>query len=95
VVDEEAAPDCGSGVDFYASGKPRKLGDDARQKRNSGKVEAMRQTMQEDGVKAGVTQDDLERTLRGGILAKYSVELFPYPGEHVNWMIPTTGRLQT
>src|SRR5579862_8749468 len=60
VVDEETAADPGSRMDFDAGQKAGNLGDETRQNRDVGFIQAMREAVHQNRVKSGVAEDDLE-----------------------------------
>ena len=82
VIDEKAASDGGAGVDFDAGEKAADLGHHARHQRHSPSIELMGEAMRQDGVKAGVTEEDLNDTFRGRVFPEDGVDLFPDGSKH-------------
>ena len=82
MVDEETPPDAGAGVDFNAREKSRHLRDKTRQHGNAPLVQAVCETVRQDGVKSRVTEKDLEDALRGRILAEDRIDLLPDRPKH-------------
>ena len=64
VIDEEAAADGGAGVDFDLRQEPAHLADESRQDRAAHPVQPVRDPVKQDGVEAGVTENDLEPAAR-------------------------------
>ena len=47
-----------------------------------GPIETMRHPMQQDRMKTGIAEENLQTAFRGRVFAKDSVELFPDGGKH-------------
>ena len=69
-------------MDFNARQEARELRNYARDERHSGTIHFVCQTMQQDGVKAGVAEEDFEDTLGRRIFAKNSVDLLAHGPKH-------------
>jgi hypothetical protein len=84
VVDKETPSDARTGVNFNAGPCARELRDYARECKPSGSVETMRHPMKQDGVKAGIAQDDFEHTARCRIAPEDSIELLADMSGHAS-----------
>src|SRR4051812_29999382 len=71
VIDEEPSADGRPGVNLNPGEEPANLRDQTGQQRNSGTVETVSQTVQQDRMKSGITKHDLKHTLGGRIFPKY------------------------
>jgi hypothetical protein len=58
------------------------LRQNARQQHESGLMHPMAHAMQQDGVKARVTEEDFYRALRGRIATENGINLLPDRSEH-------------
>src|SRR5258706_7639356 len=83
VVDEEAPPDAGPRVDVDTSHGAGKLRDHARQRKPARAIQAVRQTVHQNGMKTGVAQDDFKYTARSRIAPEYGVDLLAHGAGHV------------
>src|ERR1700743_507183 len=84
VIDEKTPPDLRSRVDFNAGQKTRNLRDEPRNDRDVRLVQPMRETVQQNGVEAGVTEEDFNGALRRWVFTKYGIDLFPDSGKHAS-----------
>ena len=82
VVDEAASSDVRARMDLDAGHGPVELRNDARQQRETADVQPVRQPVQQDGMKAGVTEKNLDRALGGWIAAENGIDLFPDGSKH-------------
>ena len=82
VVDEEAAADGGAGVDLDPGQEAAELRDDPRHQRHSPTVQPVSEPVQENRMKSGVAQEDLDDAFRGWIFAKNRIDLFPHGTKH-------------
>ena len=82
VVDEEAPADGGAGVDLDARQKAADLRDHARHQRHPPAIQPVRQAVQQDGVEAGVAEEDLDHALGGRVFPENGVDLFPDGSQH-------------
>jgi hypothetical protein len=83
VVDKETAADGGAGVDFDSGEESAGLRDESRLKGHAPAVQFVRHAVRQDGVKAGVAQDDFDHALGGRVFPEDGVDLFADGAEHV------------
>ena len=83
VVDEEAAADGGSGMDFNAGHGAGELRDDASEGEPASAVDAMGDAVDEDGVESGVAEEDFKHAAGGGVALEDGMDLLPEVREHV------------
>src|SRR5262249_8079790 len=83
VIDEETASDASSGMDLYAGNGSRELAHHARGRIPSGAIEPVREAMQQNGMHAGITQQDFEHTACGRVTPEYRIDLLPQCAKHV------------
>ena len=76
MIDEAAAADARSGVNFNARKASRELRDYPSEGEPPASVKAMRQPMQEDRVKARVAEEDFQNAARRRIAPEDGVDLF-------------------
>ena len=88
VIDKKASADSCARVNFYAGQAARELADDAGQSEPSGQVEAVCEAVEQDGVKAGITQQDFRYAARRRVPAKHGVDLFTDGLEHSATLSP-------
>jgi hypothetical protein len=86
VIDETSPSDGGAGMDLDAGDGSIKLRNNPRQQRESLKVHAVSGPMQQDGMKAGVTEENLKRALGGWIAVENRVDLFPDGPKHTAFL---------
>jgi hypothetical protein len=67
VVDKEALADLGAGVNFNARQQPSKVGHETSHDVQTLLVQTVRQTMEENSVQTGVTEQDFQAALGGRI----------------------------
>src|ERR1700733_2707601 len=77
VVYEAASSDGGAGMDLNPGDSSIELRNNPRHQRKARGVHAMSRAVQQDGMKAGVTEEDLERALGGRIAMENGIDLFP------------------
>jgi hypothetical protein len=82
VIDEESPADGRAGVDLNAGCEPAELRNEPRQEWDAHAVQLMGKPVQQDGVEARVTEEDLKYALRGGVFPKNRIYLFPYGSQH-------------
>jgi hypothetical protein len=83
VIDKASAADLRAGVDFNSSERAAHLRKHPRRKSETGPMQPVSQPMKEDCVKAWIAEENLDRTLGGGISAEDRIDLFPEGLEHV------------
>ena len=86
MVDETAPADLSAGMDFDSCSGADELRQDPRGEREPGAVQLMTQPMQQDGVETGITKEDFERALGGGIATEDGIDLFPERAEHGSYL---------
>jgi hypothetical protein len=86
VIDETSPSDGRTGMDFDARDGSVKLRNNPRKQRESLKVHAVSGPMQQDGMKAGVTEENLKRALGGWIAVENRVDLFPDGPKHTAFL---------
>jgi hypothetical protein len=82
VIDETSPSDGRTGMDLDARDGSIKLRNNPRQQRESLKVHTVGCPMQQDGMKTGVTEENLKRALGGWIAVENRVDLFPDGPKH-------------
>lgn len=82
MIDEEATPNGGAGVDLNAGQAARKLRNGACQREPTAPVKAVRDAMEQHGVEPWITQHDLEHGARGGVAPEDGIDLFANVAEH-------------
>ena len=83
VIDKAPPPDLRAGVNLNSRERAIELREHACQKSKSRAVHSMAQPVQQDGVKPGVAEKNLDRTLGGWIPPKDRIDLFPNGLEHI------------
>jgi hypothetical protein len=76
MIDKAAAADGGAGVNFDAGHGARELGDHAGEREPSGFVNAVRDSVQDNGVEAGVAEENFQHAARRRVAAENGVDLF-------------------
>jgi tagatose-1,6-bisphosphate aldolase non-catalytic subunit AgaZ/GatZ len=69
-------------MDFDPGKQAAELRQNSRQQHEARLVHAVSDAVQQDGMEAGVTEEDFERTLRGWIAAENGINLLPDRSEH-------------
>ena len=82
VVNEKPATDPGAWMDLDSSEETADLGDDARQKRDSGPIQPVCETVGKNRMKSGIAKYDLKHTFSRRIFMKNRFDLFPNDAEH-------------
>src|SRR5580698_3762711 len=82
VIDKTSPSNRRTGMDLDARDGSIKLRNNPRQQRESRKVHTVRCPMQQDGMKARVTEENLKRALGGWIAVENRVDLFPDGPKH-------------
>ena len=82
VIDEETAADGGAGMNFDAGKPAGGLGNETGNEGDAGLIKRVGEAMEKDGVEAGITEQNLDNTLGGGVFAEDSVDLFLDRSEH-------------
>ena len=77
VVDEQPPPDLGARVDLDAGQEPAEVRDQPRQRDPAAHREAVRQAVDDEGVDAGVGEQDFERGARGRVAVFSDLDVFP------------------
>jgi len=96
VVDKTAPANMRSGMDFDASGGADKLRQNAGRQRKTSPMQLVSQPVQQDGMEARITKENLDGAFRGGIATEDGIDLFPEGSEHgqLSLIIALAGRMQ-
>jgi hypothetical protein len=86
VIYETSPSDGRTGMDLNPRDGSIKLRNNPRQQRESPKVHAVSGPMQQDGMKTGVTEENLKRALGGWIAVENRVDLFPDGPKHTAFL---------
>jgi hypothetical protein len=86
VIDKTPASDGGPRMDLDPSDTSIELRKDSRQQREAIGVQPVSRAMQQDGMKAGVTEKDFQRALGGWITVEDGFDLFPDGPKHTTWV---------
>jgi hypothetical protein len=82
VVYKASAADVGARMDLNPRHSSIELRNDPRQQGEARRIDSVRGAMQQDGMKSGVTEEDLQRALGGWIAVENRFNLFAYGPKH-------------
>src|SRR5262249_10057132 len=82
MIDEEAPPDIGAGMDLDARQKTRDLRNHTRDQRYAGVVKFVRQPVQQNRMKTWVTEEYLENTFGRRVFPEDGVDLLSNGPKH-------------
>ena len=82
VIDEEAAAECGAWVDFNPGKEAADLRDQPGDEGDAPTVEFMGEAVGQDGMKAGVAEEDFNDAFSSRVLPEDGIDLFPDGAKH-------------
>jgi hypothetical protein len=83
MVDETTPSDLGARVNLDSGQRAVELREHPRQQKEATAMQFVAQPVEQDGVKSGITEENLDRTLSGRIPPKDRIDLFPNSPEHI------------
>jgi hypothetical protein len=73
-------------MDFDTRCRADELRENARSERKTRAVQLVAQPMQQNGMEAGIAEEDFDGALRSGIATEDGIDLFPEGAEHGSYL---------